>query len=160
MKTTKIILVSDNHYHEKPLEYVLERYKDADYFFHCGDSEMPYRSLSRFARVKGNNDYDREYPDRLVLEIDGHRFLLVHGHRQLYMGYDGLVTLARMNECDVCCFGHTHCYYAGEKNGVLLLNPGSIWHNRDGTEPCYMVITIENGEIKVKRENYNFPLHD
>lgn len=69
MKKIKIILVSDNHYHDEPLQELQKHYRDADYFFHCGDSEMPYKSLSGFARVRGNNDYDYDYPETLVLEV-------------------------------------------------------------------------------------------
>lgn len=161
MKKIKIILVSDNHYHDEPLQELQRHYRDADYFFHCGDSEMPYKSLSGFARVRGNNDYDYEYPETLVLEVGGHRFLLTHGHRQgIYFGYDGLIRLAKINGCDIVCFGHTHRYTEVEKDGILLLNPGSIWCNRDGSAPSYMIITLENEKIKIERKNYILPLQD
>ncbi len=161
MTKTKIILVSDNHYRADSLQQILNFYKDADYFFHCGDSELPYKSLSGFARVRGNNDYDYDYPESLVLEIGGHRFLLVHGHRQgVNFGVDGLVRLAKINHADIVCFGHTHRFFEGEKDGILLLNPGSLWCNRDGTAPSYMVITLENNDVKIQRKNYILPLQD
>ncbi len=161
MKKIKIILVSDNHYHDEPLQELQRHYRDADYFFHCGDSEMPYKSLSGFARVRGNNDYDYDYPETLVLEVGEHRFLLTHGHRQgVYFGYDGLIRLAKINRCDIVCFGHTHRYSEAEKDGILLLNPGSIWCNRDGSAPSYMIITLENEKIKIERKNYILPLQD
>ena len=153
--------MSDNHYHDEPLQELQRHYRDADYFFHCGDSEMPYKSLSGFARVRGNNDYDYDYPETLVLEVGEHRFLLTHGHRQgVYFGYDGLIRLAKINRCDIVCFGHTHRYSEAEKDGILLLNPGSIWCNRDGSAPSYMIITLENEKIKIERKNYNLPLQD
>ena len=153
--------MSDNHYHDEPLQELQRHYRDADYFFHCGDSEMPYKSLSGFARVRGNNDYDYDYPETLVLEVGEHRFLLTHGHRQgVYFGYDGLIRLAKINRCDIVCFGHTHRYSEAEKDGILLLNPGSIWCNRDGSAPSYMIITLENEKIKIERKNYILPLQD
>ena len=161
MDSIKIILVSDNHYHSEPLKVLQEYYKDADYFFHCGDSEMPYKSLAGFARVRGNNDYDSNYPNSLTLEIGEHKFLLVHGHRQLYgFNYEGLVTMAKREGCDIVCFGHTHRYLAIEQDSILLLNPGSIWCNRDGSDPSYMIITLEGKKVKVERKNYSLPLQD
>lgn len=161
MKSIKIILVSDNHYHPEPLIKLQEHYKDADYFFHCGDSEMPFSLLNGYARVRGNNDYDGNYPEQLVLEIGNHRFLLVHGHKQLYgFNYEGLVSSAKKNNCDIVCFGHTHRYLATKKEGILLLNPGSIWRNRDGSEPSYMIITLDEEKVKIQKKIYSLPLQD
>lgn len=151
---TKIVIISDNHSMEKPLEDIQNAYADADYLFHLGDSEMPYSFLKGFARVRGNNDYDYDYPMNLVLEIDGYTFYLTHGHRE-YVGfsYDTLLQKAKQEGYDVVCFGHTHRYLDLEADGIRLLNPGSIWHNRDGSEPSYMIVTIDQG-IHVQHMTY------
>ena len=155
MKTIRVILVSDNHGQEEPLQDVRAAYPHADFYLHCGDSEMPRQMLDGFACVRGNNDYYDEYPMMLTLDIGTHRFLMVHGHRNLwFMDPTPLAALARQQHCDVACFGHTHVYYDETVDGIRLLNPGSIWRNRDGSIPSFMDITISDGRIHVQRINY------
>lgn len=153
-KPITIVLVSDNHMAERPLEYVRKAHPDADYFFHCGDSELPPRFLEGFACVRGNNDYDLEMPDHLILKIGEHRILLTHGHHDLlWRGLDQLASRAKRNGCDIVCYGHTHAYSDRTVNGIRLLNPGSMRYNRDGSNPCYMLVKLEGSRIAVTRMN-------
>ena len=108
-KSIKIVLVSDNHGFVKPLEYVKKIHSDADYLFHCGDTELPNYLLEGFAVVQGNNDYYSQYPLRKVLEIGEHRFLLTHGHRDMIFGqFHLLAERAKAYDCDVVWFVQTH----------------------------------------------------
>ena len=155
----EIIIVSDNHGMSMPLYDLLSQYPDADYFFHLGDSEMPYGANSLFACVRGNNDWDPEYPDELFLTIGKFRFFLTHGH--LYgcsYSLDPMKTIAKRKECDIVCFGHTHVYMDYTEDGVRFLNPGSIRANRDGSEPSYMHVVINGDQISVERITYSFSL--
>ena len=152
-KTIQIVLVSDNHMQREGLEYIKKMHSDADYFFHCGDSEMRKYELDGFACVQGNNDDYQEFPDRLILDIGEHRILLTHGHRDFFFGhFDMLAEKAKSFDCDIACFGHSHIYHDEELNGVRLLNPGSIWRNRDGSKPSYMIITLNRKEILTERK--------
>ncbi|MBR3357046.1 MAG: metallophosphoesterase [Solobacterium sp.] len=154
-KAIRIVLISDNHLLKDCIGVIRDMYPDADYFFHCGDSEMPRYLLDGYACVQGNNDFYGEYPLNLTLEIGKHRFLLTHGHRDMLYGrYDMLVHKAEKLGCDVVCFGHTHRYFDETLDGVRLLNPGSVWHNRDGSEPSYMLLTLRGSEILVERKTY------
>lgn len=49
---------------------------------HCGDSELTpaHEELQGFHVVKGNCDY-ANFQDEIVTDVDGIRFLVVHGHR-------------------------------------------------------------------------------
>ncbi len=149
----KIVLVSDNHTLLKPIEYLRHTYSSYDYFFHCGDSEFPKKALKDFACVRGNNDDDPEYPLHKIIEVGNHRFLLTHGHRDFFlMKYEMLADLGRREGCDVVCFGHTHVPFQKVIHGVLLLNPGSIWCNRDGTKASYMLLSAgEKIQVELKR---------
>lgn len=158
MKTI-IYVVSDNHILEEPIDEIRDTCKDGDYFFHCGDSLVPYPLMHGYAAVKGNNDYDTRYPEELLLEIGGHRFLVTHGHRYVGMyGYSALVRYAKRLDCDVVCFGHTHLYCDETIDGIRLLNPGSVWHNRDGSEASFMRLEVTPEKIIAKRINYPFSL--
>ena len=148
----KIILVSDNHGLRHPLEFLRKHYKDADYFLHCGDTELPVYEMDGFAVVHGNNDPYGSFPMRRVLEIGEHRILMVHGHRDLIFGqFAMLADRAKSFDCDIVCFGHTHIPFDQTIKGVRVLNPGSIWRNRDGSKPSYMIVTLDGPEIRVEK---------
>jgi len=157
-KKIKIILISDNHRTRECLQYIRETYRDADYFLHCGDTELPPYETEGFAVVQGNNDYYGTFPMRRVLEIGKHRIYMVHGHRDMIYGrFEMLVQRAKAHDCDMVLFGHTHIYFDKVVEGVRLLNPGSIWRNRDGSKPSYMVIIFDGDEVIVERKTYEKP---
>lgn len=154
-KTITCILCSDNHGFEEPLIYLKKKYKDADYFLHCGDSQFPKAQMSGFATVEGNNDLYGEYPFFKVLKIGEHQIYLCHGHRDMMFGhYEMLANKAKQYGCDIACCGHSHIPFAGVVNGVICLNPGSIWHNRDLSDPSYYVIQISGKDITWKKHFY------
>lgn len=148
----KIVIVSDNHGLREPLQTILQRHADADVFIHCGDSEMAPEELRGYVSVRGNNDFYYEYPEMKILDLEGHRMMIVHGHHHLYMGQlDMLISKARRQGCDFVFYGHTHIYSCQQRDGVILLNPGSLSRNRDGTRPCYAVLSVQGHELQVER---------
>ncbi len=150
-----IILVSDNHGETSGLEYVRNTHWGADIFVHCGDAELPTYLLDGFLVVQGNNDAWQQFPMRRVIEVQGHRIYICHGHRDLFYGrFEMLADKARDFDCDIAFFGHSHVPFDKTVKGVRLLNPGSIWRNRDGSQPSYMVVTLRKGEIEVRRMTY------
>ena len=154
-KPLRIILISDNHLLKSCIEDIRRLYPDADYFFHCGDCEMPKYLMEGYACVQGNNDFYNEFPLRLTLDIGQHRFLITHGHRDMHYGrFDMLAKKAKQLGCDVVCFGHTHRYFDDTIDGIRLLTPGSICHNRDGSDPSYMILTLKGKQIDVRRMTY------
>ena len=151
----KIVLCSDNHRQEEPLQYLRTKYSDADYFLHCGDSELPKRMVQGWASVQGNNDEYGEYPLNQVLHIGEHSIYLTHGHHDMIFGhYEMLALKAKKMGCDIACFGHSHVPYAGVIDGVTCLNPGSIWHNRDGSAPTYMLLTLDGANVSWEKKVY------
>lgn len=152
----KLIVVSDNHGKVEPLEEILLRHQDADVFVHCGDSELPVDYLRGYACVRGNNDFYYDLPDMKILELEGHRVMIVHGHQHLYLGQlDILTSKAHRQGCDLVLFGHTHIFQDEEREGVRLVNPGALSRNRDGTPACYAMIEIQGDQITVQRMNRN-----
>ena len=154
----KIVVVSDNHGRTEPLEQILELHRDADVFIHCGDSELPPQFLQGYVCVRGNNYFFYEYPEMKILELENHRMMIVHGHHHLYMGQlDMLVSKARRQGCDFVFYGHTHIFSSQQRDGVILVNPGALSRNRDGTPPCYAVITIDGNDVSIERVNWTRP---
>ena len=152
-KLIKIVAVSDNHGIMEPISKLPGAFPDADYFFHCGDSREPVRGYGPYAQVRGNNDF-YDVPEELVLEVGNHRIYMTHGTRLVYYGdYERLAMRAKARDCDIALFGHTHIYADKMIEGVRCLNPGSIWHNRDGSEPSFMVIELDGNEIRTYRKS-------
>ena len=151
MNKNSFIVVSDSHGLIEPLNKVYDLYKnDIDLFFHCGDAEVSNKYLNNYICINGNNGYDPSVKDEIIYKFQNHNILLVHGHRHLIYGVEGLVTHAKNNNCDIVLFGHTHRFLFKKIDGVTLINPGSLNYNRDNTDPSYAIVTIDDN-IKVKK---------
>lgn len=152
----KIIVVSDSHSLTRPLDYILEKHKDADLFLHCGDVCLNPEMYPQFQFVCGNNDYYDLPLDRIVdLKGSKHRIFMLHSHMVSFYNREKTMSkIAKKNGCDIVCYGHTHVAFYEKMNGVYILNPGSVYLSRDGKQPSYAILTIdENDEITVRFEH-------
>lgn len=153
--STTLIVVSDNHMRSETIQEIRKCHIEAQIFIHCGDSEMPYKALTGYACVRGNCDYDYEIPSSLIIPVENHKIYVTHGHRELFFRtYDELINKAKENDCDIVCFGHIHRYVDEIKEGIHLLNPGSLRNNRDGSKPSYMRLIIDEDEVVAHHLEY------
>lgn len=142
----EIIIVSDNHGKSKILKEIVALHPTADAYIHCGDSEMAPSDLLPFIGVSGNNDYYYSYPESNVFEVEGIKILAMHSHTLPYgKSVDALVKLAKAKGCAVACYGHTHRYDNRVIDGIQIINPGSLYYNRDGSKPSYVKL-VRNGD--------------
>ena len=75
--------------------------------------------------------------------------LITHSHQYHYSNrINSLFEKGKKLNCDIVCFGHTHTPYIENREGVWLVNPGSLLYNRDGSKIGYVVIETNNGKIK------------
>lgn len=147
----KIVVVSDSHGKDERLDEILQLEQDADCFIHCGDIESPEDAYPMYRTVKGNNDYFYEYPDQLILPFANHRILVMHGNQFPYTRrMERMAMYAQEQSCDIFCYGHTHVAAIEQTEGVLLLNPGSLWRSRDGRGPSYAILTITDEQVKAE----------
>lgn len=107
--------------------------------------EYPY---IRFHQVPGNCDRYRCDPwqaDVLCYPIEGVKFFMTHGHRQMVKsGTQRLLADARASKADAVLYGHTHraeCYR--EDDGLWVMNPGACGSYSGSVG----VIEIESGKI-------------
>lgn len=149
----RILVTSDTHHDFDALYRLVLREKDRiDLLLHLGDGAQDIDDLRavfpllpvRF--VRGNCDYVSTAPDTAVVEADGVRLLLTHGHLfNVNYSTERLATEARRQNADVALFGHTHRQLCRSGQGVQVMNPGSLAKPRDGKRG-YGVIEIIQGQ--------------
>ncbi|MBO0440222.1 metallophosphoesterase [Candidatus Enterococcus ikei] len=126
----KYLVVSDNHGDRDVLVDLAETYRGkVDKMFHCGDSELEPNDVlwNEFIVVKGNCDYDPEFPESIVEHTGIDTVFMTHGHlANVRFGLTTLAMQAAEVGATVALFGHTHEIGCEVRGNVLYLNPGSI----------------------------------
>ncbi|MBP5270380.1 MAG: metallophosphoesterase family protein [Clostridia bacterium] len=144
----KYLLVSDTHGNRSRLEELLAA-GDYDGFIHLGDGIAEAEQTSGFYPEKifigvcGNCDFSAGEPVERVSRVRGVPVFICHGHKYGVKG--GLVRLAAAaaaRGCRAAFYGHTHAPCVKMKDGVLLVNPGTLGYCGE-----YAVITVIDGEI-------------
>lgn len=154
----KILVISDTHGDTSLAEKVLEKHQDVDMVIHLGDY---FRDADRlhelypkihFEYVYGNSDFMiGDVPMEKILEIEGQRILLTHGHRySVKWGVDRLHTKANSENIQLLLFGHTHIAQLVHGPGYIILNPGSISDPRGEDDESYAIVVIDHAKINVE----------
>jgi len=144
----KLLVLSDSHGRISPMEQAVDR-NAPDLILHLGDCWRDAETLHGcfpaipLKQVPGNCDYRPADPAELLLDLQGKRLLLCHGHTYgvkqslLPAGY-----AAEEQALDLFLFGHTHRPFLDRRGGCLFLNPGSIG---DPSHPSYGLVTLRDG---------------
>jgi len=138
----EIIIVSDNHEAKTGIESVLAHHPDADYYFHCGDSNLDPASemMKRFIAVKGNTDYSYDFEPQVWVDLpSGERVFMAHGDGHgVHQGIERLITWVtpggfspifsdrKTPVTKIIFYGHTHVVHVTMEQEILVINPGSI----------------------------------
>ena len=146
----RILVLSDSHGH---LSRVMEIYNKTrcEAVIFLGDGLKDAQDLYKISgsvpvyMVCGNCDFFAGgTPDTQLLELEGRRVLITHGHRQnVKSGLLGLKSQALRSHADIVLFGHTHQSLLTEQDGLLLANPGAASCGK------YAVLTL-NGKIEIE----------
>lgn len=149
----RIIIFSDTHGDIRNCITAMERIKEVDMIIHLGDILRDVEDLKILypeipvEYICGNNDFRNGVPYDKVLEVEGKRIFITHGHLyRVRYEYDTILEKGCQFKADAVLFGHTHTAVEEYKNGVLLLNPGSASLSSSGRE-SYGIIEIENGKM-------------
>ncbi len=155
----KILVVSDTHGNEDNLKKVLQMEGMPDYLLHLGDAESGEHAIESLVTcpvwmVAGNCDFFTRLPKTRIIEIEGLRILMTHGHYYyVSVGTRDLMEDAKANGCQVAMFGHTHRPVLDQSDPELtVLNPGSLSYPRQpDRRPSYATITTEpDGAVHYK----------
>ena len=81
----KVLIVSDTHGRDENLEIAVNREAPFDMLVHCGDVEGREFYIEALADcpcsiVSGNNDFFSDLPREDVIDIEGNKVLVTHGH--------------------------------------------------------------------------------
>lgn len=154
----KILVFSDSHGKLDWMIAAMEAEKP-DHVFFLGDHERDGWDLNRLYpaiplnAVRGNCDWGPG-PEEWVVELEGVRFLLTHGH--LYGAKTGVSRLegaGLRTGADMVCFGHTHMPLDRNEPGhVWLFNPGTIG-GPYGQRVTFGVLTVKDGKVHAEIKN-------
>lgn len=151
----RILVISDTHGDFDTLYRLWQSEKHrTDLLLHLGDGEQDIDDLRavdplvpmRF--VCGNCDYRSTAADTALVQADGLRILLTHGH--VYYVNESLSRLAseaRRQKADIALFGHTHRQLCRTENGITVMNPGSLAKPRDGKRGFGVIELIEGQPV-------------
>ena len=154
---TKFIVISDTHgkANEK-LNSLLPEINSGDFLVHLGDGandlDKIYDKIKcDVYRVGGNCDFGLDYPTDILVETEAGKILFTHGHTHSvrYGDLTSLYFFALQNNCVSAFYGHTHSAYTGIKNGLVLVNPGSLC-GANTLKSSFCSVTIEHGILNPK----------
>ena len=128
----KMVVISDIHYGSDNLVRIIPIINESNYLIFCGDGLrqlMLFRDEIRvpIVCVKGNNDYNTKIAEHASIVLGQTRAFVTHGHKQnVRKGVGLLIDAARMKNCNLVFFGHTHVYYDYTAGGIHFINPGAL----------------------------------
>ena len=143
-------IISDTHGLLRP--EVFEAFREVDEILHAGDIGPPdllteLEAIAPVRAVYGNTDgFDirRVVPEVIETDIEGFRFLVIHGHQ-----FDRLTPEAlnlRYPEAEVIIFGHTHRPLLTIVDDVVtVMNPGGAGRRRFDLPASVGIMELEPG---------------
>lgn len=133
----RVAVVSDTH--DSVPDGLMSRLRAADEIWHLGDVCRPsllepFNALGKPLRVvAGNCDPRHLWPERLDLELGGHRFQLQHlPPRRIY------------GSPAAALHGHLHYPAEAELQGIRILCPGALTGPRAGSVASFAWIELED----------------
>ena len=109
----------------------------------------------------------RGLPHKLEFEMEGVRFLLVHGsplnNLLEYIKPDTkpnrLERVVAATNADIIINGHTHLPMARWVKGKYVFNDGSVGRPKDGDpRACYLIVDIDSGVLKYEFVRVEYPV--
>ena len=131
-KVNKLILLGDLYYHG-PRNKLPEDYNPMEV------SKLLNSLKDIIYCVKGNCDAEVDemisefkFKKNIKMEINNKRFIFTHGHKY---NIDNPI-----ENIDVLIYGHFHTGFIKEKDGVIIINAGSISLPKEDTANSYLII--------------------
>lgn len=147
----KVVVISDTHGDNKGIIEAILSMDKPDMLIHLGDHADDGEKISKILGipiviVRGNCDYGANHDDSELIEVNGKKLFLTHGHKyNVRVSLDRLYYAALEKGADIALYGHTHVPMNIVYNNIIILNPGSPSMPR-GYEKTKTFGLIEIGE--------------
>ncbi len=156
----RVLIVSDTHGRHTSLDRALKEAGEIDMFIHLGDVEGGEDYIEAVVEcekhiIRGNNDFFSYLPAEEEFWIGKKKVFITHGHSYyVSMETEQIREEGDARNADIIMFGHTHRPYFEERDGITVLNPGSLsFPRQEGRKSSYMILETD-GE-----EKYEFVQH-
>lgn len=153
----RIGIISDTHGNYNAMDVCVSKAKDVDAWFHLGDYVKDADRLRKSTgkqvySVAGNCDILSNAPSEQIVELEGLKLLLMHGHEYDVSIIDTYRACLRAQElnCNALFYGHTHISEISNYGGLITVNPGSPSSPRGGRRASFAIAELEDGHIRVK----------
>ncbi|GAA5414424.1 metallophosphoesterase family protein [Ureaplasma ceti] len=152
----KVLVVSDIHGYGYLLDEVIEL-EQPDLVLLAGDHCLKPEFLDErhIVYVAGNND--DWGPERLVINLNGMRVGLIHGHKQFSFTHweTKLENEFAEDNVDLIIYGHSHKESFDNYKKPYILNPGSLALPRNkNLSRTYVLIDFINNKTEVLFKTY------
>lgn len=152
-------LISDTHIPDRAREIpqkVFDSFDNVDLIIHAGDLTSPkvidaLEEIAPVMAIQGNMDRISgvDLPKARVIEVEDLRIGIIHGEVYPRGDSDQLLYLAKELQADILVSGHSHQPKIEQKEGILLLNPGSPVVPRLA-DRTVMILEVNNKEVDVE----------
>lgn len=150
----KVLIVSDTHKSHRNLEKIIEREQPFQMLIHLGDVEGGEDYIEAVVEcekhmIRGNNDFFSYLPAEEEFWIGKKKVFITHGHSYyVSMETEQIREEGAARNADIIMFGHTHRPYFEERDGITVLNPGSLsFPRQEGRRGSYMILETDGEEI-------------
>jgi putative phosphoesterase len=132
--------------------------------FHCGDMTdlLAVDLLNDIAPVEavaGNNDgaeIRERFGRKKIITVDDVRIGLVHGDKGAHAAPRNAYEAFIGERVHVICFGHSHRPLREQRDGLLMLNPGSPTDKRMNPRYSYATLRVDAGAVVDSHLYYYF----
>ena len=159
----KVLIVSDTHGRHRGLDRALQEAGDIGMLIHLGDVEGGETYIDAAVDcekhiVRGNNDFFSDLPREEEFYVGKYKVFITHGHAY-YVSLDPeyIREEGKARKADIVMFGHTRRPYFEEKDGMVILNPGSLsFPRQEGRKGSYMIMELdEEGSLHFQQKYFD-----
>ncbi|HON89748.1 MAG TPA: YfcE family phosphodiesterase [Spirochaetia bacterium] len=148
------LIISDTHgqieYFEKAINFCKNT---VSAIIHCGDGVRDIAAITQkhtipqCYSVRGNMDAHSNAPLVATLRVDNKKILILHGHTINFETIlDDITVIAHKEKASAVIFGHTHIPLYKKRDGVLIINPGSLGKPRALWGPSFSLLRYDTDE--------------
>ena len=148
----RLLVFSDSHGSVNMLDRALRAEKKTTHVFFLGDVTddieelIPEYKDKIFHTVSGNCDFFKKYPTFDTVKVGDVNIFMAHGHTfEVNYGTDKLLQAAKTQGAQIALYGHTHINSIEYKDGVYIINPGSVSRSRNGANSYAVIDILDNG---------------